>query len=69
MADDIKSWVVAGALLRGDIRNFLTRISFLRDDFKFIETKAFIESRFDYKGPPDLVKRVNKALIERYQTE
>ncbi len=56
------SYITAGALFAGTVRNWLKRVEFNNEGFSFIETKGFLESRFDYKGPEPVMKLIEREM-------
>lgn len=68
------SYIIAGALLRGNVRNYLKRVEFSNPtmEFRWIETKTFFESRFDFRGDSrviDLIEKTFNAWVQSMNEE
>lgn len=56
--------IVAGVLIRHHIRNYLQRVEFSNPtlEFKWMETKGFLESRFDFRGDSRVIDLIEKTF-------
>lgn len=56
-----------GILVRRSVRNLLEEVQFNHPDFRFLETKGFLESTFHIKGELDLVQSVRLSLEKHFE--